>query len=217
MVLGLVGLLAITSIPLVTGVAEGISAQRNREEQIVDEERMAKFYIDVYCDANSSKTKNIHGKRLVLRDDRVFIDEIDPSARTKESYTARAFFIQYPDGERVPLERGIVSHVRDDPPLLNWLYVDKETMELRYGNKSVSIDHHVGDWDWTEDDRSGLIFEGEECFTAIETEDGSWQVYCDMKEDGLQGYVEKGVRKLQISLERTLTGEGMKEIAAGKK
>ena len=43
------------------------------------------------------------------------------------------------DNQRVPVPLGLVSQVAVDPPLLNWIYVDKDTMEVKYGNKTASV------------------------------------------------------------------------------
>ena len=230
-----IGLLTLAAIPVVTGVAEGVSHQRSAAERRADDRRMTKFYVDVYCDAKSPLTKYVHGRRVVLRDGKCWIDEHRPQLRSLVSYTAKAFYLVYPDDEvrylimrglqargitadvdgvtqRNPPPLGLVSQVQDDPPLLNWVYVDKATMEVRYGNRSESREHHVGPWDWTEDEEEepgeankGVTFEGWEGFTAVEdAESKEWQVYFDRKDDGLAGYVGKERRKLQISLERTM-------------
>jgi hypothetical protein len=102
----------------------------------------------------------------------------------------------------VPL--GMVSQVRVDPPLLNWIYVDKDTMELKYGNKTASVAHHIGPWDWTEDEE-GITFDETEAFVAVEDPaTHQWQLYYDMDDDGLSRFVPKGRRKFEISLERTM-------------
>lgn len=232
-----IGLLTLTSIPVVTGVAEGVTHQRSAAERRADDRRMAKFYMDIYCDAKSSLTKYVHGRRVVLRDGKVWIDEHSAALRSLPSYTAKAFYLAYPDDEvrylivrdleargltiagaeqRNPPPLGLVSQVQDDPPLLNWIYVHKDTMEVRYGNRSDSREHYVGPWDWTEveDDEElepgeepnkGVTFEGWEGFTAVEDpESKEWQVYFDKNDDGLKGYVGRERRKLQISLERTM-------------
>lgn len=236
-----IGLLTLASIPVVTGVAEGISHQRSAIERLKDEKRMSKFYIDIYCDAPSSKTKFVHGRRVVLRDDKLWIDEHTPALRSVPSYTLKAFYLVYPDDEvrwmilqdmerrgiraefadssvrlqqRDPPPLGLVSQVQDEPPLLNWIYVDRNTMEVKYGNRSASRMHAVGPWDWTVDPDvpnedifggKGVTFEGEELFTAVEDEkSGEWQIYFDAKDDGLKGYVPRERRRLQISLERTM-------------
>lgn len=109
--------------------------------------------------------------------------------------------------QRIPLLLGLVSQVADDPPLLNWIYVDKDTMELKYGNKSTSITHNVGPWDWTEDE-SAIMFDELESFTAVEDPTTKkWQVYVDMRDDSLEQVIPKGRRKLQISLKRILVPE----------
>jgi len=113
--------------------------------------------------------------------------------------------------QRVPVPLGLVSQVQDDPPLLNWIYVDKDTMELKYGNKTASIEHHVGPWDWTEDE-DRITFDEMEAFTAVEDPvTRRWQIYFDMDGDGLKRFVPEGRRRLQVSLERALiagTGAG---------
>jgi len=87
--------------------------------------------------------------------------------------------------------------------MLNWIYVDKNTMELKYGNRTQSREHHVGPWDWTEDE-SGLMIENQELFAAVEEEPGIWAVYYDRNDDGLNGIVGREESVVEISLERTL-------------
>lgn len=66
-----IGLLAITAIPTVVGVSLGISEERKQKARMEDERRMAKFYIDVFCEGNSEKAKGLDGGRVVLRDNKV--------------------------------------------------------------------------------------------------------------------------------------------------
>jgi len=105
----------------------------------------------------------------------------------------------YPDEER-EATRGLVSTICVDPPMLNWIYVDKNTLELKYGNRSQSREHHVGPWDWTEDE-AGLTFEDWEGFVAVEEKEGEWAIYFDRYDDHLKRQV-KGKRVLPCSLER---------------
>ena len=127
-----------------------------------------------------------------------------PSSRNCTSHTLQAFYVPYPDEEREPT-RGLVSTIADDPPMLNWIYVDKNTLELKYGNRTQSREHHVGPWDWTEDE-VGLTIENWEGFVAVEEDGGEWAVYYDRKDDRLKGLVPRQ-KVLQISLERTLIEE----------
>ncbi|KAK5198197.1 hypothetical protein LTR92_002442 [Exophiala xenobiotica] len=188
-----IGLLILTAIPTVTGVAQAISGQKTREERQKDENRMKKFHIDIHCEADNARTTGIHDKRLVLKDDRVWLGPHEAQNPCPEGYVAQCFYIEYPDNE-----------VRDDPPLLNWLYVDKDTMELKYGNKSASIEHHIGPWDWAEDEKI-ITFDKSKGFTAVQDpKTRRWQIYHDMDNDGLSRFVSKGRRMVQVSLQRTL-------------
>lgn len=124
-----------------------------------------------------------------------------------------AFYIAYPDEERPPT-RGLVSTISHDPPMLNWIYVDSDTLELKYGNRTQSREHLVGPWDWTEEEDGegegeGLVFEGWEGFVLVEEEEGVWGVRFDRMDDGLKGVVGvKGKRVLRVSLERKMVEGG---------
>lgn len=129
------------------------------------------------------------------------------------------FYIQYPDEDRFPPERGLVSTISDDPPMLNWIYCDPLTYELKYGNRSASITGIVGEWDWTEDE-SALTLHGWEGFVVIDEWDGAdeddstewgreglrWAVYYDIDDNGLKGR-RKGRDMLEITLQRRLQSE----------
>ena len=108
--------------------------------------------------------------------------------------------------------------------MLNWIYVDRKTFELKYGNRTQSKPHRVGSWGWTteldegefsneEEEAGGLLLDGDEYFVIVEPEngtdgDGKWEVRWDGKDDGLKG-VEgiKGRKVLRVSLERIFTDE----------
>jgi len=87
--------------------------------------------------------------------------------------------------------------------MLNWIYVDKNTMEVKYGNRTQSIEHIVGHWDWTQDE-AGVILADKEVWAAVEEEDGVWALYYDMNNDGLAGFVNPGKAVVEISIDRNL-------------
>lgn len=41
----------------------------------------------------------------------------------------------------------MVTTIADDPPFLNWVYLDKKTHEVKYGIRAESNPHVVGPWD----------------------------------------------------------------------
>lgn len=60
------------------------------------------------------------------------------------------YYFKYP-GEEGHL--GLVSTIMDDPPMLNWLFVDAETKALRHGGRKDTIGHVIGPWGWSADER----------------------------------------------------------------
>jgi len=129
------------------------------------------------------------------------------------------FYIQYPDDNRFPPERGLVSTISDDPPMLNWIYMDNTTYALRYGNRTTSITHMVGEWDWTSDEKY-MLLDGWEGFVAIDEWNGAdedestpwgreglrWAIYFDKEDNGLKGR-RKGRDMFEVQLERKLQSE----------
>jgi hypothetical protein len=199
-----IGLLILTAIPTITGTGQAYSAQKTQEERKEEAKRMNKFYIDIDCDTDFADVGKVHGHRMVLRDDRVFIGQKEAINPSKEGYVAEAFYIEYPDPERKPAPLGLVSQTRAEPPLLNWIYVDKNSAELKYGNKSQSIEHMIGPWDWTKDETM-ITFTKKRYFIAVEEPRSKvWQLYFDIDDDGLAKFVPGKHRKVYVDLVRTM-------------
>jgi hypothetical protein len=98
---------------------------------------------------------------------------------------------------------GLVSSIQDNPPMLNWLYADKETYELKYGNRTQSCEHIPAPWDWTNDETEVVL--ERRGFCAVREEDGSWAVYFDRDRDNLEGVLgEKGRGIVPITLKRSV-------------
>ncbi|KAF1817395.1 hypothetical protein P152DRAFT_463559 [Eremomyces bilateralis CBS 781.70] len=199
------GLLVVSSIPVVTGVAEAVSEQKKQNAAMGDERYMTKFNLDIFCEANHPKAKEVHGTTVVMKDNKTGKPRQGESdAPPPHQFTG--FYIQYPDDDRQPT-RGLVSTISVDPPMLNWLYADSTTGALGFGNRSQSIEHTVGPWDWTED-QEGMTIGGEEAFVAVEEQPGVWAVYYDKDGDHLAGIpAVKNKTILEISLERNILAE----------
>lgn len=94
-----IGLLIITAIPTVTGVAQAVSAQKNRDQQKKDERRMKKFYIDLKCPGETKQARDLNNGRIVLKNDRLWVGPAQVSQKGDHGYVAEAFYIEYPDPE----------------------------------------------------------------------------------------------------------------------
>ena len=102
----------------------------------------------------------------------------------------------------------------DDPPQLNWVYVDADTYEVKYGDKVASEGHLLGPWSCTKTDRR-FTFEGWEGFLAVREEENVWALYFDREDDGLQGKKVSGCWMLEVELMRKERRKG-KENANDK-
>ena len=173
----------VVAIPVVTGIAQGVEYQKKQNEEAANETRMIKFNLLVHCDSKDpiAKEEVDHGT-VILRHDKAWVvprdDKGDPLPPDEEKtleppmHAFAGFYIQYPDENRCPPERGLVSTISDEPPVLNWVFVDRETFEIRYNNRSGSIEHIVGEWDWTADE-THMLFQGWEGFVVVDEWDGA--------------------------------------------
>lgn len=128
------------------------------------------------------------------------MDDPDPANRHfADGHPFSGFYLEYPI-EGKPL--ALVSTIKPDPPELNWIYVDKNTLQLTYGNKTQSLPHIYGPWDWTED-MQAVTLEDYEGFVALEESEGSWILCYDRNDDHLKSLRETR-RVVECSLERRL-------------
>ncbi|KAJ5509975.1 Vacuolar protein sorting-associated VPS28 [Penicillium expansum] len=192
----MIGLLALTSIPTVTGVALASSEQRKANQRKEEARRMVKFNIVAECDGDTDDDRELNGMAVVVRDEKVYLADPDPSKRSPPAFTALAFYIEYPEPEELKyLKRerglGLPTYVQDNPPLLNWIYADTETHELRYGNRSQSVEQLVEPWDWCKNEKFISLEGNQNSFIAVEEEEGEWALHYDRDGDELAGVLEE--------------------------
>ena len=135
---------------------------------------------------------------------------IDPSISSDEElefdnppspgHPFAGYFLPHPDNSWGWKGEGLVSTITDNPPQLNWIYVDKDTNEVKYGTKIESNPHIVGPFNCTKVDRR-MTCDGWEGFLAVQEEKDVWALYFDVEDNGLKGKVE-GKRMLEVELAR---------------
>ena len=198
------GLLTLAAIPTTIGVAEGANSLKGENDpetsSKTEAEQMRKFNLECYCKTKSRMAKEIDGGEVVLNGDKVYID----TQSSTKGHAFEGFYIGYPDPDRPqPPPLGLVSSISNDPPILNWIYVDKDTREVKYGNRTQSKPHIVGSWGWDAGEEGapgGVTLEGEEGAVAVETENG-WEIRWEDKNRDIGA---EGKRKLTVSLERKM-------------
>ena len=118
------------------------------------------------------------------------------------------YFLPYP-GQGYD---GLVSTINSDN-MLNWIYVDAATHEVKYGVREDSEKNLPGPMGLVsrtavaEDDGKGegaaverrFVFNGWEGFALVEESKDVWALYFDKDDDGLRGKVE-GKRVMEVEL-----------------
>jgi len=219
MVLGI--LTSIAACPAIIGTTEAVRQGQTQNRR--QSHRSRKSNLLVTCSDPSSKARDIHGGTVVLRDKKFYVTTVNPKARygfnanddpdpdrlEETGHLFAGYFFPYPDRKWGRRGDGYVTTISDDPPQLNWVYVDKDTHEVKYGLRAEAEDHIVGPWNCSPVDRR-LTFDGWEGFTVVEvdSEEGSegsntWQLYFDVDDDGLESIgVPLDKRIMEIELTR---------------
>lgn len=118
-----------------------------------------------------------------------------------EDHPFAGYFLPHPSKDFGRQGEGLVSTISDDPPQLNWIYVDKDTNEVKHGNREASEGHILGPWDVTKMDRR-VTLEGWEGFVAVEYGPREWALYFDREDDGLNGIVDPAMKVMEVVLVR---------------
>ncbi|KAI1656435.1 hypothetical protein F4813DRAFT_390802 [Daldinia decipiens] len=194
-------ILALTIAPALLGTQEAIRQSQSKNKR--EEHRARRCNLVVSCVKQSIRSRDINGKLVVLKDNKLYITTGDLSAEdnavntTSHGHPFAGYYLPYPD----KTYEGIVSTISDDPPMLNWIYVDKNTYEVKYGVRADAQDHITGPFDCTRQDRR-MTLEGWEGFAAVEEFPGVWALYFDRDDDGLTTKVPMGTRVLEVELTR---------------
>lgn len=95
--------------------------------------------------------------------------------------------------------------------MMNWIYVDRDSYELKFGTRPYAEHNFKGPWDCTRQERR-LTFGGWEGFCVVLEESGFWGVYFDIDQNGLRG---KGSGKVVIEVE--MIREEIRNVPVKKK
>jgi hypothetical protein len=174
----------------------------------------------VRCTArmNEARKKALNGCRVVLRDGCLFLT--GPNTRDQGGHPFTGYSLPYPKTDYL----GLVSTISKNPPKLNWVYVDRETYELKYGVRKVAERQFTGPFDYKtgvmsititastgrvekqEEGEKRIKFNNREGFVAVEEEDGVWKLYFDIDNDGLKRVKagKSGKRNAEVDIIRVL-------------
>ncbi|CAN9248256.1 unnamed protein product [Alternaria alternata] len=160
------------------------------------EHRARRCNLIATCVKSSHRSRGIDGRQVVLRNGKLWIDTgTEDGSPLGHPYAG--YYLPYPDTNH----EGLVTTITDVAPIMNWVYVDKETGEVKYGVRADAQPNLTGPFDCTRQDRR-LTFDGWEGWCAVEEAPGLWGLYFDLGDDGLKPRVAPGTRVLEIELSR---------------
>ncbi|KAF2429004.1 hypothetical protein EJ08DRAFT_671249 [Tothia fuscella] len=192
---------AIAACPAIVGTNEAV--MQGQRQNMKERHRGLKTSLYVNCVTASRGGAEVNGGRVVLRDN-ILIVATSTKAYLEDcenDHPFAGYYLPYPERSWGRQGEGLVSTISDDPPQLNWIYVNIETHELKYGTRLDSEDHITGPWDCTKVDKR-LTLEGWEGFIAVYVGPGEWQLFFDRNDDGLAGMFPEGTRTVEVELVR---------------
>ncbi|KAI0175332.1 hypothetical protein BJ166DRAFT_588070 [Pestalotiopsis sp. NC0098] len=185
----------IVAFSAVFGTAEAIRHTQSRARR--DEHRSRKNNLIVHCPKSSEHSRVLEGRRVVLSGDKLYIDT-GLAHDVPFGYPFAGYFLAFPETKY----SGLVSQICDEPPQMNWIYVDRDTYEVKFGTRPWAEPNYTGPYDCTRQDRR-LTFGGWEGFLAVKEGD-FWALYFDLEQDGLKSKLqEEGTPVLEVELLRT--------------
>ncbi|KUI72433.1 hypothetical protein VM1G_07612 [Cytospora mali] len=183
----------IVAFASVFGAAEAIRQTQARTRR--QEHRSRKNNLLVHCTKSSRYSSELEGKHVTLSGDKLYVDtgtEYD----VPFGHQFAGYFLPYADAQF----EGLVTTISDDPPVMNWIYVDRQTYEVKFGNRAWAEPNFKGPFDCTRQDRR-LTLGGWEGFVAVK-EGNFWALYFDLEGDRLQSKVAEGTPVLEVELQR---------------
>ncbi|KUJ08276.1 uncharacterized protein LY89DRAFT_789096 [Mollisia scopiformis] len=189
-------LIALLTAPALLATQEAITQGQKKDRR--EEHRARRSALIVSCVDASPLSLEIDHRQVALKNSKLFI-KTDPCDTSLHPFGG--YYLPYPDAGY----EGLVSTITDVAPVLNWIYVDKETYEVKYGVKADAHPNITGPFNCTRQDKR-LTLEEWEGFVAVKVEEGEnagmWELYYDKDDDLLAGKLGSGRKILEVELVR---------------
>ncbi|KAH7026913.1 hypothetical protein B0J12DRAFT_771349 [Macrophomina phaseolina] len=202
MVLGLVSLAA--TIPL---TASAVLSLQDQSERRTDQQsaRDPSAWMRNKAHVKTRATERTPGDRkpifedshVVLRNGLLYIQSPTQSPQIP-LHPFTGYYLPYPGAGY----EGIVSTISENPPQLNWIYVDPSTYRVKHGLRVEAERGVTGPWGARMvDGKRHILWRGWEGFLAVETsEPGLWGLYFDCQDNGMKGMFEEDRRVVEVEL-----------------
>ncbi|WWC67068.1 uncharacterized protein I206_100975 [Kwoniella pini CBS 10737] len=208
MVLGILS--AVAACPAIIGTTEAV--RHGQKAQAKEAHRGQKVNMIVKLPtAVPGYTEKFDGALIVLKDNKLYIRHSQSTFPPDSIHPFAGYYLPYPSNQTKWAGagykgEGLVSTI-NEANQLNWIYVDRNTHELKYGIKTDVENHCAGPWDCTSIEKR-MTFESWEGFIAVQEDSNKdiWSLYFDRFDDGLSsnGLIGDGrqIRMLEIQLIR---------------
>ncbi|KAF3058118.1 hypothetical protein GL218_05230 [Daldinia childiae] len=147
----------------VVGTSEAIRQIQSDSKR--KEHRSRKNNLIVRCPKSSQYSPILEGRRVVLSGDKLYIDTGTDHDQAF-GHPFAGYFLPYPDSKY----SGLVTTICDEPPIMNWIYIDRDTYEIKFGTRPLAQPNWPGPFDCSRQDRR-LTFSGWEGFHAVKEGD----------------------------------------------
>jgi hypothetical protein len=136
---------------------------------------------------------------IVLRGGKLYVQLSSYTGEPNHPFTG--YYLPYPDSNF----EGLVSTISDNPPQLNWIYLDPQSFQFCHGLRVEADKGMSGPWGARvcADGEIRFLWNRWEGFMAVETEEpGLWVLCFDRRDDGLKGKVKEGRRAVELEMIR---------------
>ncbi|KAK6811655.1 hypothetical protein RU639_012599 [Aspergillus parasiticus] len=178
-------------VPTIIGLNEATKGARESEDKRRENEKKSRFHLVAACDIDAdseSRRQEVHNASVYLGPDKKLYITKHPTP----SMTAfNGHFFELPDLAQGNLN-GLVAISGETPPTLRWVYLDKDTYEMRWGGKQDREGHIGGPFELTRDG-DYIALNDTQRWLALRLEDteqdgteagaGVWRLCCDWEEN----------------------------------
>ena len=113
-------LIATIVAPGLLGSQEAIRQSQSKEKR--EEHRARRCNLIATCVKSSHRSRDIDGRQVVLRNGKLWIDTgTEDGSPLGHPYAG--YYLPYPDTSY----EGLVTTITDVAPIMNWVYVDRDT------------------------------------------------------------------------------------------
>ncbi|WRT63555.1 uncharacterized protein IL334_000460 [Kwoniella shivajii] len=187
MVLGILS--AVAACPAIVGTTEAVRHGQKAQAKEVHRGQKVNLVVRLPVPV-AGYSEKFEGSLIVLKENKVYIQHAQSRFPPYSVHPFAGYYLPYPANQNKWAGagykgEGLVSTINEENHL-NWLYVDRNTHEVKYGIRAEAEVHCTGPWDCTSVDRR-MTFEGWEGFVGVQVdeEENLWALHFDRHDDGL--------------------------------